>query len=427
MNNTVSVTQLNTYIKNLFVRDGILSRISVKGEVSNCKYHNSGHIYFSLKDERSQLSCVMFSSDRLNGLNFTLEDGQNVTVTGSVSVYERGGVYSLHARTIELSGQGELYVKFEALKKRLYSEGYFAASHKKAIPRYVKKLGIVTAETGAAVRDIINVSRRRNPGIQLVLAPAKVQGAGAAESVVRALKKLDAYGVDCIIVGRGGGSIEDLWAFNEEITAMAVYDLKTPVISAVGHETDTTIIDYVSDLRAPTPSAAAELAVFSLSDLQSELVDARYDLYKTMNTLINAARQKMEVLGKDIEYLGPVNRLEQKKIELDRTANRIGEAMRLKILTARNAADLMPDRLSNLIWTAFNRTRHRSAVFTEQLKRLSPIEKISKGYAYVSHENKGVTSIAQVNYGDCIEVSVVDGALVCEVEEIIPKNIPGEE
>lgn len=423
MSNIYSVTQVNTYIKNLFVRDGILGRICIKGEVSNCKYHTpSGHIYFSLKDERSQISCVMFSKDRLNGLDFRLEDGQSIVVTGSLNVFERDGTYSLYARKIELSGQGELYTKFEALKKRLYSEGFFDSEHKKKIPAYVKRLGIVTAKTGAALRDIISISKRRNPYIQLVLAPAKVQGEGAAESVVRALKKLDNYGVDCIIVGRGGGSIEDLWAFNEEIVAMTVFDLKTPVISAVGHETDTTIIDFVADLRASTPSAAAELAVYQLADLKATFVDMHSDLVKGVLASIENSRLKIETLSKTLEYLGPINQLNSKRRELDSIADKLKGCLERKLADTKMLLVRNEDRLKVLFETSHSKARHQMEVYTEQLKRLSPLEKISKGYAYISLDGKGVKSIKQVNYGDCVEVNIADGTLICEVEEIIPQT-----
>ena len=258
MQNVYTVRQVNAYIKSMFTQDVVLRSIYMKGEVSNCKYHTSGHIYFSLKDESGTISCVMFASAR-KGLAFGMKNGQQVLVLGNISVYERDGTYQLYASRILLDGAGLLYEKFEALKAELEEMGMFDPVYKKPIPPFVKKLGVVTAPTGAAVRDIIQISRRRNPGIQIILYPALVQGEGAAESVAKGIAMLDAYGVDVIIAGRGGGSIEDLWAFNEEETARVIFSCNTPVISAVGHETDTTIADYVADLRAPTPSAAAEL------------------------------------------------------------------------------------------------------------------------------------------------------------------------
>ena len=260
MGQAYSVTEINRYIKNMFIKDPYLNHIYVKGEVSNCKYHTSGHIYFTLKDAQGQLACVMFAGQR-RGLSFRLEEGQSVIVLGSINVYERDGKYQLYANSIVLDGLGALYERFEKLKKSLAAEGLFDKDHKKPIPPYPKKVGIVTASTGAAIQDIINISKRRNPYVQLILYPALVQGDGAPESIVKGIKALDKLKPDVIIVGRGGGSIEDLWAFNEEIVARAIYACTTPIISAVGHETDVTIADYVADLQAPTPSAAAELAI----------------------------------------------------------------------------------------------------------------------------------------------------------------------
>ena len=248
MKNIYSVGQVNTYIKNMFAQDFMLNRISIKGEVSNCKYHTSGHIYFTLKDAAGTISAIMFAGNR-RGLKFTMKEGDKVIVTGSVEVYERDGKYQLYAREIELDGEGNLYLKFEALKQELEEMGMFAPEYKKPIPRYATRIGVVTAPTGAAVQDIRNIATRRNPYVQLILYPALVQGEGAVASIVNGIRALDQLGVDVMIVGRGGGSIEDLWAFNEEEVARAIFECETPIISAVGHETDTTIADFVADLR----------------------------------------------------------------------------------------------------------------------------------------------------------------------------------
>lgn len=232
--NVYSVAQVNRYIKNMFTQDFMLNRIYVKGEVSNCKYHTSGHIYFSLKDESGAIACVMFAGDRRSGLAFRMQEGQKVIVLGSVSVYERDGRYQLYAREIMPDGEGDLYRQFELLKKDLEEMGMFAQEFKQPIPFYSRTIGIVTAPTGAAIRDIMNISRRRNPYVQLVLYPALVQGEQAADSIVRGIRTLDQYGVDVIIAGRGGGSMEDLWAFNEEKVARAIFECRTPIISAVG-------------------------------------------------------------------------------------------------------------------------------------------------------------------------------------------------
>ena len=265
MKNVYTVRQVNSYIKNMFAQDFMLNRIYVKGEVSNCKYHTSGHIYFSLKDESGTIACIMFAGSRA-GLSFRMQEGQQIIVLGYIGVYERDGRYQLYAREIVRDGAGALYEKFEALKKELAEMGMFAPEYKRPIPPYVKTVGIVTAPTGAAVRDIINIAHRRNPFVQLILYPALVQGEEAPQSIVRGIRALEKQGVDVMIVGRGGGSMEDLWAFNEECVARAVFECSVPVISAVGHETDTTIIDFVADLRAPIPSAAAELAVYEYRD-----------------------------------------------------------------------------------------------------------------------------------------------------------------
>ena len=260
MKNIYSVGQVNRYVKNMFTQDFVLQKVYVKGEVSNCKYHPSGHIYFSLKDETGVLSCVMFAGQR-RGLAFRMKNGDKVVAGGSVDVYERDGRYQLYAREITLEGAGALYERFLALKEELEEMGMFAQEYKQPIPHFIHRLGVVTAPAGAAVQDIRNISLRRNPYLQLILYPALVQGEGAADSIVQGIRMLDQVGVDVIIVGRGGGSIEDLWAFNEEKVARAIFECNTPVISAVGHETDFTIADFVADMRAPTPSAAAELAV----------------------------------------------------------------------------------------------------------------------------------------------------------------------
>ena len=286
MKNVYTVKQVNSYIKNMFNQDFMLNRIYVKGEVSNCKYHTSGHIYFSLKDESGTIACIMFAGSR-SGLSFRMQEGQQVIVLGYISVYERDGRYQLYAREIVRDGAGALYEKFEALKKELAEMGMFAPEYKQPIPAYARTVGIVTAPTGAAVRDIINIAHRRNPFVQLILYPALVQGEEAPQSIVRGIRALETYGVDVMIVGRGGGSMEDLWAFNEECVARAVFECSVPVISAVGHETDTTIIDFVADLRAPTPSAAAELAVYEYRAAREQM-----EIYR--NEMKNAVSAKID-------------------------------------------------------------------------------------------------------------------------------------
>ena len=287
-----SVKQVNAYIKNMFAQDYLLNRIYVRGEVSNCKYHTSGHIYFSLKDESGTIACAMFAGQR-GGLSFRMGEGQQVVVFGSIGVYERNGDYRLYAKEIILAGAGELYERFEALKRELSEMGMFAPEYKKEIPAYAGRVGIVTAPTGAAIRDIMNVAKRRNPYVQLVLYPALVQGEGAKESIAKGLKALDESGVDVIIAGRGGGSMEDLWAFNEEEVARAIFNCRTPVISAVGHETDTTIADFVADLRAPTPSAAAELAVYEYAQAAGMLEEYKLRMRRLLSQKVDIERLRL--------------------------------------------------------------------------------------------------------------------------------------
>ena len=281
MQNIYTVAQINTYIKNMFTQDYLLQFVHVQGEVSNCKYHSSGHIYFTLKDKKGTLSCVMFAGNR-KGLDFTMTEGQQVIVEGSIDIYERDGKYQLYARKIKKDGAGALFEQFERLKQELLERGLFAKEYKQPIPKYIRTLGVVTASTGAAIRDIINITKRRNPYVQIILYPAIVQGDAAPASIVQGIRALEQLGVDVMIVGRGGGSLEDLWAFNTELVAQAVFDCSVPIISAVGHETDTTIIDFVSDLRAPTPSAAAELAVFDVSHFMEQLNGMQTQLQEGM-------------------------------------------------------------------------------------------------------------------------------------------------
>lgn len=304
MSRAVTVSQINRYIANLFKQDYTLSGIQVKGEISGCKYHYSGHIYFTLKDAGAAISCVMFSSQR-KGLDFTLEDGQSVIVTGQISVFERDGRYQLYARSIAQDGVGRLYEEYEKLKKRLLAEGLFDEQRKKPIPRYASKIGVVTAETGAVIQDICNVTYRRNPYVQLYLYPAKVQGEGAAQTVIEGIHYFEQTDVDTIIIGRGGGSVEDLWCFNDEMLARVIADCTKPIISAVGHETDTTISDYAADLRAPTPSAAAELAVYSWREMEIGLREYRNDLRQAMHQILKVRKLELQKYMVLLQHVSP--------------------------------------------------------------------------------------------------------------------------
>ena len=395
-NNVYSVKQVNAYIKNMFVQDFMLNRIYVKGEVSNCKYHTSGHIYFSLKDESGAIACVMFAGDRRRGLAFRMQEGQKVIVLGSVNVYERDGRYQLYAREIVPDGEGDLYRRFEQLKKELEEMGMFTQEFKQPIPFYSRKIGIVTAPTGAAVRDIMNISRRRNPYVQLILYPALVQGEQAADSIVKGIRTLDAYGVDVMIVGRGGGSIEDLWAFNEEIVARAIFECRTPVISAVGHETDTTIADYVADLRAPTPSAAAELAVMDVRQLMGGLELFRQQLMDRMEQKLLDRRNQAEQLRRLLKYLSPQYQLNEKRQYAGELQEKLGQAMRQKLLER----------------------RHQLQLLAQGLDGASPLKKLSQGYSYTqTQDGKALRSVEETRPGDRLTIHVTDGRVYAQVLE----------
>ena len=398
--NVYTVKQVNAYIKNMFTQDFMLNRIYVKGEVSNCKYHTSGHIYFSLKDESGTIACVMFAGQR-GGLSFHMREGQQIIVLGSVNVYERTGSYQLYAQEIRLDGEGTLYEKYQMLKQELEEMGMFAPEYKKAIPRYAKRIGVVTAPTGAAVRDIMNISARRNPYVQLLLYPAQVQGEGAKESIVRGIRMLETKNVDVIIVGRGGGSIEDLWAFNDECVARAIFDCQVPVISAVGHETDVTIADYVADLRAPTPSAAAELAVWDYRQLQGYLDECRLRMNRSMTGTIRINRLRLKELDVRLSYLHPRHKLQdqqQRLIELE-------------------------EELRTLMRDQVKEARHRLAIQIEKLNGLSPVRKLNQGFAYVEEADGGVVkSIRQVEKGDELTVYVTDGLIRTSVKAVQKKT-----
>ena len=395
--NVYSVGQVNAYIKNMFAQDFMMQHIYIKGEVSNCKYHSSGHIYFTMKDATGTLNAVMFAGYR-RGLKFTMKEGDNVIVTGSVEIYERDGKYQLYAREIELDGAGNLYLRFEALKQELEEMGMFSPEYKKTIPRFARRIGVVTAPTGAAVQDIRNIAARRNPYVQLILYPALVQGEGAAASIVNGIRALDAMGLDVLIVGRGGGSIEDLWAFNEEIVARAIFECNTPVISAVGHETDTTIADYVADMRAPTPSAAAELAVFDYRTVKEQITGLYRRLSGNMEQKIKFTGMQIRQMESRLHRLSPESRMREKRMYTAGLEQKIEQ--------------LMQKRLAE--------KRHEVAIFAERMERLSPLRKLSGGYAYVTDsKEKALLCVSQVDRGDEVTIQLLEGKIKAEVTEVI--------
>ena len=379
----------------MLIQDYVLRKVYVKGEVSNCKYHTSGHIYFSLKDETGVLSCVMFAGQR-RGLAFRMKDGDRVVVGGAVDVYERDGRYQMYAKEITLEGAGALYERFLALKAELEEMGMFAPEYKQPIPRFIRRLGVVTAPTGAAVQDIRNISLRRNPYLQIILYPALVQGDGAADSIVKGIRMLDEAGVDTIIVGRGGGSIEDLWAFNEEKVARAIFECRTPIISAVGHEVDFTIADFVADLRAPTPSAAAELAVDDMAQVMYTLSSYQERFQRDMREKIEFQRVRLGQYQMRLKYLSPESRLRDRRQALVDFEDTLRRAMDNKL----------------------QQYRHRLGIYLERYQGLSPLAKLNQGYSFVADsDGRGITSVSQVKPGDRVEISVTDGVIQAEVSD----------
>lgn len=396
MSRAVTVSQINRYIANLFKQDYTLSGIQVKGEISGCKYHYSGHIYFTLKDAGAAISCVMFSSQR-KGLDFTLEDGQSVIVTGQISVFERDGRYQLYARSIAQDGVGRLYEEYEKLKKRLLAEGLFDEQRKKPIPRYASKIGVVTAETGAVIQDICNVTYRRNPYVQLYLYPAKVQGEGAAQTVIEGIRYFEQTDVDTIIIGRGGGSVEDLWCFNDEVLARVIADCTKPIISAVGHETDTTISDYAADLRAPTPSAAAELAVYSWREMEIGLREYRNDLRQAMHQILKVRKLELQKYMVLLQHVSPEDILRQKRLVLADSQERLQRLMEKRLTDA----------------------KHRLALYAEEMKGLSPLQKLQSGYTYTADEaGNHIDSVQSLEKGQHLTLTFADGQADVTVDGI---------
>lgn len=391
-----SVGQINSYIKNMFRQDFVLSRISVKGEISNCKYHTSGHVYFTIKDESGTLSAIMFASQAAK-LTFRLENGMQVIVTGRIDVYERDGRYQLYASGIKQDGLGDLYIRFEQLKREYEQKGYFANEYKRHIPLFSKKIGIVTASTGAAIHDIMNIAYRRNPYVSLILYPALVQGDNAKYSIVKGIETLDKMGLDVIIAGRGGGSIEDLWAFNEPMVVEAVFDAQTPIISAVGHETDFTITDFVADLRAPTPSAAAELAVADISLIEQKIMAYNEALNSSLMGIIDGKRNYLDKCELKLRFLSPSNQLDENRQRL------MG----------------IEDSLNNIIMNKYKDARHRLQIYASRLQEASPLTRLSAGYAYVQNENgEKVSSVRKLKRGDKLKVQFKDGYADTSVDSV---------
>lgn len=391
-----SVGQINNYIKNIITQDYVLKSLTIKGEVSNCKYHSLGHIYFSLKDETGTIPAVMFKGNIAKGLSFKMEDGQKVLVTGSIGVYERDGKYQLYASSVKLEGVGDLHAEFERLKYKLNEEGLFDPDLKKPIPKFPKKVGIVTAKTGAAIQDILNIARRRNPYVELFLYSAKVQGEGAADTIVQGIKKLDTMGMDTIIVGRGGGSIEDLWAFNEEKVVRAIYEAKTPIISGVGHEIDITLSDYAADLRAPTPSAACELALPDVMTTVNQIKGYKGSLDNLMRSKLSMYKLKLEKQQEMLLRLNP-------KTKLDNQNQYLSE---------------LYDRLKKTMEDKFNRYKHRYELLSVRLNGLSPTAKLIGGFGYIEKKGRPVSDVSKIKENDEIDITINNGRISTVVKKV---------
>ena len=385
--NAVTVTQLNKYIKDRFDEDENLNAILVKGEISNFKNHYTGHLYFTLKDENSLIKCIMFKS-YAERLAFKPKDGMKVMVFGSVSVFERDGVYQIYAKSLLEDGMGDLHEQFEQLKAKLEKEGLFAENHKKPIPLYPKVIGVLTSQTGAVIRDIINVSTRRNPNVYIRLLPVPVQGPGAAEQIAEKIKIMnDKKLADVLIIGRGGGSLEDLWPFNEEIVARAIYESELPIISAVGHETDFTIADFVADLRAPTPSAAAELAVPDVYELKQKINDYENRCRMSLKKQIQLMKLRYEKCMKSRVFTDPMRKIRDIDIVLDSYVQRLENRIR----------NIQKD----------NKTKYVELV--TKLDTLSPLKTLTRGYTLAEKDNRIVKSVNELNKGDEIKLRFFDG------------------
>ena len=391
--NAISVTELNKYIKDKIDKDEMLNNVFVKGEISNYKHHYTGHLYFTLKDENSLIKCIMFKGYAAN-LKFEPKDGMKVTIFGSVSVFERDGVYQIYVKAMQEDGIGSLYKAYEEMKAKLEKEGLFDQSHKKKIPLMPRCIGVLTSNTGAVIRDIINVSTRRNPNVYIKLLPVPVQGLGAAEKIVDAIKTMNEKKLaDVIIVARGGGSLEDLWPFNEEIVARAIYDSELPVISAVGHETDFTIADFVADLRAPTPSAAAELAVPNIADIKLKL-DGYNNRYKlALKKKVEFMKLRYEKCMNSRVFKEPLQKINEKYILID-----------MKVKTMQNS-------ISNI----YNSKKTNMIKHIAKLDALSPLKTLTRGYSIVQSNGKVVKSVNQIKKDDEIDIRLIDGKAKAKV------------
>ena len=411
----ISVIQLTKYLKYKFDNDVNLDTVYLKGEISNFKAHSRGHFYFTLKDEESRINAVMFSSSA-SKIKFTPQDGMKVLVTGKVSVYPQTGGYQIYVNEMLEDGVGNLYIAFEQLKKKLEEEGLFKTEHKKKIPYIPNRIGVVTAPTGAAIRDIISTIKRRWPLSEVILFPALVQGEFAKEDIVKQIKKAEEYNLDTLIVGRGGGSIEDLWAFNEEIVARAIYECSIPVISAVGHEIDFTIADFVADMRAPTPTGAAEMAVPNLSDVVNLLSQINIRLNKGITNKLEFSKRRLFDIKNRHIFREPIKIYEAKEQKYDFLLEKLKYNI-LNIYT--NKSNMYIKFKENIIFKnpniLFENKKNDYLRLIGKLETLNPLSTIKRGYSVTRVNNKVVSSVKEVNKKDLIEVELSDGKINAEV------------
>lgn len=416
MNNEVSltVTDINNYIKNIVDGDFFLSNVTLKGEISNLKFHTRGHLYFSLKDENSKINAVMFNYKNL-GLNFIPKDGMNVIVKGKVSVFTTGGSYQITVSNMKEDGIGNLYILFEELKRRLEREGLFSPEHKKKLPRIPKKVGVITASTGAAIKDIISTINRRFPLTEIILFPTLVQGVGAKENIVKMINEANESDVDVIILGRGGGSIEDLWAFNEKIVARAIYNSTKPIVSAVGHEIDFTISDFVSDMRAPTPTGAAELVVPSKVEIQSYLNDYKGRIISVINKKIKSYTDTFSKLKNTYILKNPISMYEIDEQKLDNMLEKLGSIMTYKLEREKSELNNLSKMISPNMLNRLDKEKIKLENIETKLNLLNPENILKKGYSLTLVEGKIVKSINSVKKGSIIDTKFSDGIIKSEV------------
>lgn len=436
----IKISDLNRYIKAKFDMDSHLNKVYLKGEISNFKSHTRGHLYFTLKDETSRIAAVMFMGNA-RSLTFTPEDGMNVLVTGRISVYEANGAYQIYVESMEVDGIGNLYLEYEKLKKQLQSEGLFDSKYKKPIPKYPKKIGIITASTGAAIRDILSTIKRRYPICETILFPSLVQGELAKDSIVKQIKKAQEYDLDVIICGRGGGSIEDLWAFNEEVVARAIFASKIPIISAVGHEVDFTIADFVADLRAPTPTGAAEMAVPNLVDINNMLEQYKIRANKGMTKIIEFNNKKLDNIKNSFILKNPLSIYEVKEQKLDSLIDKVNQLINSKLDTMKvkyqylissnilkdpigvylkknDKIELLKNNANNVINNLIKEKAHQYGIIVNSLELLNPLSILSKGYSVVYQNDNIVNDINKVKINDILNIRMTNGIVKTKVEEV---------